>query len=112
MTVLEIFRLIALEFASVTGIDAQKYIDLVTSQVSSSCFGDDYKLAIAYLAAHTLALANRVGGESGSVTMKKEGELSFNFSGNNGDLMQLTSYGQQFLALQKKHIVGFIVLNS
>lgn len=63
-----------------------------------------YDLAVAYLAAHTLTLANRstigAGGVAGSVTSLKEGSLSIGFSSggssSSSDPLSSTSYGQEY----------------
>ena len=96
--------LIAPQFDSVTG--RADFLALAADQVNDCMFGDKTDLAIAYLAAHLIALntdPNRQQGESGSITSKKEGDLAIsygNFKNNNtkSDL-DLTFYGQQFQSL-------------
>lgn len=80
------------------------YIELAQDLTDSWFFGDYYNHAVALRAAHMWTLDNRdSGGAAGSVTSKKEGDLSVGYSvgkASDEDLGQ-TSYGRQLLNLMK-----------
>lgn len=107
----QILDAIAPQFVS----DTDKDVHLNLAELrTSDCFGTSIKpLAVALRAAHTLTLssnANSFGGSSGSITSKREGDLSVSFSNNasvgiSGDLGQ-TSYGVQLENLIKNSFVG------
>lgn len=86
---------------------------------TGTCFGDKYNYAVALRAAHTLTLTDRaesVGGGSGSITSKREGDVAIGFGGFSdigvaGDLGQ-TSYGVQLADLIKSCIPRVSVTGS
>lgn len=124
-------------FDSITALDALKqiaasittgktddeldlYIELATYQVSYGVFGDLYKPAIVYLAAHFIALDDRAnsagpgagaGGAAGPLTGERAGQVQRNYgfqmagSANGGTAMQAYGYdstiwGQRFLMMR------------
>jgi hypothetical protein len=89
------------------------FIILAADRVSSCRFaGTKHDLAVALRAAHDLTLANQTGvggirshGESGSITAKREADLSISFSGgyssdSSADL-DLTVYGKRLKGLMR-----------
>jgi hypothetical protein len=111
---LDTFRLIAPEFSSVSDADVQKYINLVSPQVSACEFGADYNLAVAYLAADTLATAVKQKLSSvGIASDKKAGDLEITYAmPANLDYYSFSIYGEMFKRLRDKHILGVIIANS
>lgn len=111
LTAEQIFNAIAPQFVS----DPNKstHLEIATLRTSQNCFGDKYNLAIALRAAHTLTLtdtANNLGGSSGGVTSKREGDLALSFGGQSstgikGDLGQST-YGVQLQNLIDGNILA------
>jgi hypothetical protein len=75
------------------------YISLAEQQISSCYFGDNRNLAVALQACHDYSVGQR-GGDAGTISSKKEGDLAVTYSAGGGvstDLGQ-TSFG---LALQR-----------
>ena len=115
MTILEIFRIVAPEFAEVPDETVLANIALCEDMVSKKNFGKFYERAVAFYAAHNMALANLVatdgsGGTSitaGAVTREKEGDLERQYSEGTAreDLLDKTVYGRQYLNLLKLCIV-------
>ena len=83
-------------------------LELAALRVNTTWFGAKYDLAVAYVAAHMLALNDplfRPSGEAGAVTSKKEGDLSINYSSGgsaSSDDYDQTSFGKQFEQLSKE----------
>lgn len=72
-------------------------------QTSRCFYGSNADLAVAYRAAHMIEMKNRITGEAGNVTSKKEGDLSQSFSSVNskGDPnLNQTHFGKQLQGLQ------------
>jgi hypothetical protein len=111
---LETFRLIAPEFASILDATVQKYIDLVLPQVSECVFGADYNLAVAYLTADTLSTAIKQQASSvGIASSKKAGDLDITYAmPANLDNYSFSIYGELFKRLRDKHSVGVLVANA
>lgn len=77
--------------------NAQDYIDLADTQVSASMCNRE--LVVAYLAAHTIEMANR-GGSGGSVASESEGGLSRSYAApSDSSQLNSTSYGSEHLRL-------------
>lgn len=87
-------------------------LTLAALRVNVSWFGAKYDLAVAYVAAHMLAMSDplfRANGEAGAISSKKEGDLSIGYStggsssssGGGSDYDQ-TSFGRQFEQLSKE----------
>lgn len=58
-------------------------------------------LAVAYLAAHTLTLAQR-GGRGGAVASETEGSLSRSFSSTSSEGLSQTAYGKELERLNRQ----------
>ena len=109
MTILEIFRVIAPEFADATDEVVQANIDIYADLISRSNFGKFYGRAVAFYTAHNMALANMMtssGSSStdvigGAVIREKEGDLEKQYSEGKttNDLLDKTIYGKQYLNL-------------
>lgn len=85
------------------------HLQLATKRTNSTCFGENYNYAVALRAAHTLTLYQRAqstGGAAGSVTDKREGDLSISFSAGGDSDLDLTSYGKELKGLIKGNIVA------
>ena len=108
MTTLAVFRDIAPEFSGVSNDAVNRFIGYITCQVSQDFFGCDYDLALAYLAADMIAIAQRRGGVTGQINMKKEGELAIGYTVPKDD-RYVTTYGQRFLLLMKKRVLPIMV---
>lgn len=115
MTILEIFRVIAPEFADVTDEVVQANIDIYADMISRSNFGKYYGRAVAFYTAHNMALTKIMtssGSTStdvigGAVIREKEGDLERQYSEGKttSDLLDKTVYGKQYLNLMKVCIV-------
>lgn len=133
MTALEIFRMVAIEFAeipddNVVDEDTGKvvkagvisYMELYSSQISKKRFGSTYERALAYLTAHKLKMLGYGNDENGTiadslrVSSFSEGESSISFSTNQQTNLQpdaeyaLTVYGLEFLTLKRQVIVPIV----
>ncbi len=115
MTILETLLLIAPEFILIDPERLESFIELAECQVSETVFGCSYKLAVAYLAAHMLALSERntnsgTNGQAGNVISKKEGDLALGYSlpsslsSSEGEL-ETTSYGIEYLRLRNLYVI-------
>lgn len=133
MDALEIFRIVATEFADIPDddvIDAdgkvttygiRTYIELYKDQISEKRFGSSYQKALAYLTAHKLKMSglgsdNGVGSIADSlrVSSLSEGETSVSFSTNQSTNLTvdaeyaLTVYGLEFLTLKRNAIIPIV----
>jgi len=103
MAVRDTFNLVAEEFA--TNANADAMLTLAAKRLNPIVFQGDLELAVAYLAAHMLALSTRAAGGAagvGPVTGERAGEVSRNYGMSNfGDkntmLYGSTIYGIEFL---------------
>jgi len=86
-----------------TDTNRDTFITLSYTETSESFFGTVYNKAVALRASHDWVLAQRTTGDSGSISSKKEGDLSINYStvDSSDDPLLLTSYGQQLRGLIK-----------
>lgn len=134
MEALEIFHLVATEFADmpdedvldpetgkVTTYGVKSFMSLYADQISRKRFGSSYEKALAYLTAHKLKMngygdssASGVIGDSLRVSSYSEGETSISFSTNQQTNLQvdaeyaLTVYGLEFLTLRRNAIIPII----
>jgi hypothetical protein len=103
MTVLDVLHDIAPEFTD----DAKnlRFIGYATPMVSVDIFGLVYELALAYLAAHLMAVAGRGGDIAGLTNNITEGSRNIGYSSvlpKDADLMT-TSYGVEYKRLLMMH---------
>ncbi len=121
--ILDVFRLVAAEFASVEDTTVLQWIDLTTPMVSRKQFGPLYVQAMALLAAHRMKMAGcgecQSAGEGGlqlgigdalRVSSYSEGETSVSFNNSASSTLldadlTLTSYGMQYLSLRRLAIM-------
>lgn len=120
MTPLQIFRLLASEFSSLSDEDVLSWISLTMPLISEKKFGNTYNQALALLTAHRLKMAG-----NGDITLGKiddalrvnsfsEGDTSIGYSISQGGNAvvdaeyTLTSYGLQFLTLRRSKIVPIV----
>ena len=134
MEALDIFRIIATEFAdmpdeNVTDEETGKikqygvktFLELYSDQISERRFGKSYLKALAYLTAHKLKMSgygdNSSNGkiaDSLRVNSYSEGETSISFSTNQGTNLRadaeyaLTVYGLEFLTLRRNAIIPIL----
>lgn len=134
MEALNIFRIVATEFADIPDEDAvdsetgaiiqygvKTHMELYKDQISQRRFGPTYEKALAYLTAHKLKMlgygANSGLGTIGDalrVSSVSEGETSVSFSTGQSTNLQvdgeyaLTPYGLEFLALKRNAIVPIL----
>lgn len=134
MEALEIFRLVATEFADMPDNDVKdletgkvveygvnSFLELYSDQISESRFGSSYQKALAYLTAHKLKM-NGYGDNSATgkiadslrVGSYSEGETSISFTTGQQTNLQvdaeyaLTVYGLEFLTLRRNAIIPII----
>lgn len=120
MSSLEIFRLIATEFADIDDEAVEKWTELSKPLISSKRFGDTYNQALALLTAHRLKMAGYGDNSTGTIgdTLRvgsySEGETSINFTTNQATNLlvdaelTLTAYGLQFLSLRRSRIMSIV----
>lgn len=102
LSTLERFRLVATEFASIADSVVNGHIEIASERIDAVQFGSDYQQALAYLAAHQLAIAGRGGNASGPVVSERAGELSITYGyAQASDALETTAYGRAFIALRQ-----------
>lgn len=107
LTALEIFRIIADEFADIPDETIQNKMLFASVYVGKDCYGDAYNVALALMTAHLMALPGGVNGgystSAGKVTSMKEGDLSLSYGALSSDTSWLgqTTYGQLLDQLQR-----------
>ena len=108
MTAAAKLALIAPDYATLP--NAADYIELAEGAVSPKMC--QRELAVAYMTAHIIAMAERGGAGSGAVTSKSEGGLSIAYGGSQSQsLLSSTSYGQEFERIQRScgRMGGFVM---
>ena len=127
ITAVDLFKQVAPELvpspADDTVIDL--YLDLAAHHVAPGVFGDTYKAAVVYYAAHLASMASRgsasggSGGAVGPIIAERAGEVSVNYGFSNnaggaaasGTGLDNTAYGRMFIALRRTR-VGQMPLSS
>ena len=116
--ILTVFRVIAPEFATMSDATVKATIELFMGFVSKKTFGDKYKLAVAYLTAHMIALQNEYTTAAGASTdasvagvkREREGDLEREYAiPDTSDYMSLlykTYYGLMYLQIMKLCSIG------
>jgi hypothetical protein len=117
MTELEMFRALCPEFAATPDEKVNIMIELARPHVSAERFGQFYSQALAYRAAHTMAmqaLALNAGSTSpevigGDVISEKEGDLQRQYAqymnSQKPDSLDRTYYGRELKTLARQCIV-------
>lgn len=133
MEALEIFRLVATEFADMPDEDliddetgevaiygVKSFLKLYSDQISEKRFGKTYQKALAYLTAHKLKMNGYGNNENGRigdslrVGSYSEGETSISYTTNQQTNLQvdaeyaLTVYGLEFLTLRRNAVIPII----
>lgn len=121
--ILDVFRIVAAEFASVADNTVLQWIDLTAPMVSRKLFGVLYEQAVALLAAHRMKIAGcgedqtavegglQLGiGDTLRVSSYSEGETSISFNSTSVSTLAdseltLTAYGVQYLSLRRMVIM-------
>ena len=117
MSVMEIFRLVAAEFASVSDEKVNTWIDLTAPLISKKIFGKLYEQALALLTAHRMKMSGYGDSTYGNIGdalrigSYSEGETSVSFTANqsltllvDADLT-MTQYGVEYLSLRRRVII-------
>ena len=118
MTALEIFRLVAKEFETVSDDKVNGWIALTKPLISKRIFGQVYNQAVSLLTAHRMkvsgsyASSDEVTNQTNAfgVSSYSEGDTSVSFNVSNistadDSWYALTSYGLQFLELRRLYII-------
>lgn len=113
--------LIAPELAAITNDETWDLIlSDIASEIGSSIYGSDQEKAQRYKAAHHLSLIldtinGGASGAAGGLIMDKNGDVIKQYASP----MKLakivspyerTTYGKEFLSIQRRHVVGFAVV--
>lgn len=107
MTVDATLLLIAPEFEALDSSIREGMATLAAQSVGT-VFGASQELATAYLTAHMLTVRGR-SGITGAVKSMKEGDLSLTYAeGGNTGRYGSTSYGIEFMRLQKENVFSAI----
>lgn len=113
-TPLDIFRLVATEFAAVSDADVQNKIALASVLICTEHYGKNGDVALALMAAHLLALPGGANGgasgdgssSSGRVLSRREGDLAITYGAvsgsNSSDAITGTTYADLLKALRRK----------
>ena len=115
-TPLEIFRLIAPEFAAVNDDTVTAYLDLASNFVCSGKYGKSINLDIALMAAHIMAspggYSNDGSTSAGRITSRKEGDLQITYGSvsDSSDYLSGTTYGNLLKALLRKKGGGMALM--
>ena len=105
ISTLEILRTVAVEFNDVPSDKVLTFIEIVKPLISEKRFGENYQIALAYLAAHKMKMAGL------GVTSYSEGEVSAsyavaqNVNSSKDAEYALTVYGLQFLSIRRLCII-------
>ena len=86
------------EFASQENSRIKFFIDMAERRVNRTIFGDKADDAVCLMSAHLLTMGSR-GGQGGSVTSEKVGDLSRGYSSGSADKKGphgSTSYGEMY----------------
>ena len=133
MDALEIFRLVATEFADMPDDDVKdpetgkttqygvkSFLQLYADQISEKRYGSSYQKALAYLTAHKLKMNGYGNCENGKISDSlrvgsySEGETSISYTTNQQTNLQvdaeyaLTVYGLEFLTLRRNAVIPII----
>ena len=120
MKAIEIIRVVAEEFSSISDETIEKWLEIVRPMVSKKQFGKLYEQALAYLVCHKLKMAghgdNPLGelgaiGTGFAVGSVSEGGSSISFGANQASNLAadaelgLTGYGVQYLQIRRSVII-------
>lgn len=106
---LDVFKVIAPEFANNDDDSIQTYIDLADSEVALD--NAQRERIIVYLAAHYMTLALKRKGAGGEVVSLSEGKLSIQYANSKAvDDLDTTSYGRTYKRLVKKYFISPIIV--
>ncbi len=110
MEALQIFRLLAPEFAELADSTVLNWLELSRSWLNQERLGADYEQAWALLTAHRLKLAtsDSVGLGSQMITSYREGDLALGFASTLANDWSTTAYGLQLAALEKMHRLSIV----
>ena len=133
MEALEIFRMVAAEFASmpdedvrdpdtgqITAYGVRSFLTLYAVQIAEKRFGSTYQKALAYLTAHKLKMNGYGDTRNGTISDAfrvasfSEGESSISFATSQQTNLQvdaeyaLTVYGLEFLTLRRNAVIPII----
>lgn len=88
-----------------------RFISMAQNEVDPSLFGNSikYNMAVAYYAAHLLALSLRDDNSRGVLVMEKEGDLQRSYGGGNGNNVDIntTQYLDSYNRLLKGRVPTF-----
>lgn len=119
-SVIDILKLVAPEFNTMSDNDIQTWIDIAEPFVSKKVFGKLYNQALAYLTAHLMKMSGNgdtsIGtvGDSLRVASVSEGNTSVSFnsslySGNDSDAeLNLTIYGISFKRIRSMCVIPVV----
>lgn len=79
----------------------ETYIELALKRLTLDQWGDRFRQAVAYLAAHYAELAQNRSGQPGALVSEKAGKVSRSYA-NQGqsERLETTVYGEQFVELR------------
>lgn len=99
---------VAPEAADLDWSRTDKVIEVAAGRVSEDVFGDQYHLAVAYLAAHMLMLSDPEHAGAGPISAEKIGDFSRSFAtgGEREGVYGSTKYGREYLAIRQAVTFG------
>ncbi len=103
---LEIITRRASQYASLPGING--YIAEAAQQLSEAEYGDNYSLAVAYLALHEIVQDSAAGNGGGQVIEAKVGQVQrqYRAAKSDNDDWSSTKWGRALEALTKSSVMG------
>lgn len=109
-TAIEIFRAIAKEFESRDQTEVEIFLEIASTFVGPTVWGEKYNTGLAYMAAHLMSVSARAGA-AGSVTSEHVGSVSVSYSAPSAtdDSLATTSYGATFKSLRRLLVMTPVV---
>jgi hypothetical protein len=103
LSIRDLLREVCPEAQGATDQTLDIFIEMATLRLSASVFGDLYRPAVVYLAAHFYIMTQRRDGNAGAITFQRAGEVSENRGGIAMDASgyNQTSYGNLYLELRR-----------
>ncbi len=103
MDQIDIFRLIADEFADIEDEKVLSYLELADQKISKKIHDNVRNEIVAYLAAHQIDISLKRKGSGGQVTSVTEGKLTIDYATNSkvNSEYDLSNYGRRYRDLIK-----------
>jgi hypothetical protein len=103
LSIRELLREVAPETQGAEDLTLDIFIEIATLRISPTVFGNLYRVAVAYLAAHFYVLSQERGGVAGPLTSARAGEVAESYGRLRDDPAgyNATTYGNLYLELRR-----------